>query len=288
MCVGVKWWNGQLLHAVALRRGHEKKHSKSFYDLCPRLVPSTILVIPSKGALLLISNDFTEALKPKNLSMWMSWRCHSRGLRCCVKTMLLCHAGRSMGQSSGGFQPKFSLSAQKMKSAQNFNGTTMPARSSTQQNVAHRKQSIVVLAGTEYVVKVLHTEHWHAMWLCDVTALVYSSSVCCRLIGIVPCISFAMIAGPRTCRFGSAHSYSNETNVRCNGTEFGHSCEFLSKLGASFLATGGQGSARHLRVLWLGKLEFRCKAHKDLVWKMFGVIFCGRWFFKVEAGGESF
>lgn len=64
-----------------------------------------------------------------------------------------------MGQGRGGFQPKFSLSAQKMKSAQNFNGTAMLARSSTQQNVAHRKQSIVVLAGREYVVKVFHTEH---------------------------------------------------------------------------------------------------------------------------------
>lgn len=160
----MKWWNGQLLHAVALRRGHEKKHSKSFYDLCPRLVPSTILVIPSKGALLLILHDFTEALKPKSLSMWMSWRCHSHGLRCCdIKIMSLCHAGRSMGPGRGGFQPKFSLSAQKMKSAQNFNGTAMLARSRTQQNVAHWKQSIVVLAGREYVVKVLHTEHWHAM-----------------------------------------------------------------------------------------------------------------------------
>ena len=96
------------------------------------------------------------------------------------------------------------------------------------------------------------------------------STVCCRLIRIVPCISFAMMAGPWTCRFGSAHSYSNDTKFRCNGTELGHSCEFLSKLGASFLATGGQGSARQLRVLWLGKLEFRCKAHRDLVWKMFG------------------
>lgn len=55
------------------------------------------------------------------------------------------------------------------------------------------------------------------------------STVCCRPIRI-PCISFAMMAGPWTCRFGSAHSYSNETNVRCNGTEFGHSCEFCLSL----------------------------------------------------------
>lgn len=64
-----------------------------------------------------------------------------------------------MGPGRGGFQPKFSLSSQKMKSAQNFNGTAMLARSRTQQDVAHWKQSIVVLAGREYVVKVLHTEH---------------------------------------------------------------------------------------------------------------------------------
>lgn len=64
-----------------------------------------------------------------------------------------------MGQGSGGFQPKFSLFAQKIKSAQSFNGTAMLARSRTEQNVAHRKQSIVVLAGREYVAKVLHTEH---------------------------------------------------------------------------------------------------------------------------------
>lgn len=62
-----------------------------------------------------------------------------------------------MGQSRGGFQPKFSLFAQKIISAQNFNGTAMLARSSTQQNVAHWKQSIVVLAGREYVVKVLRS-----------------------------------------------------------------------------------------------------------------------------------
>ena len=43
---------------------------------------------------------------------------------------------------------------------------------------------------------------------------------------------------------------------------------FLSKLGASFLATGGTGICQATSECCdLGKLEFRCKAHKDLVWE---------------------
>ena len=143
----------------------------------PRLVPSTILVIPSKGALLLILHDFTEALKPKSLSMWMSWRYHSCALRCCIiKIMSLCHAGRSMGQGRGGFQAKFSLSAQKneicakLQWYSDAGKVPYPAKCCSLETVYR----LYWQAGNVFV-KVLHTEHWHAMWLCDAKALVYSS-----------------------------------------------------------------------------------------------------------------